>query len=165
MSETTPLTERQENILAAIHDAIRHRGYPPSIREIGDAVGLASTSSVAGQLKALERGGYIRRTGGRGQSRTIELVRRPVITAATAGHVLHEYGHRGTEPGPFRRALIEAIARADILDRAQLADAYPGYVAAVSLIEGAEDGVEQLAAIAGVPAPAMLRPVPCGEAV
>ena len=44
-----------------IRASVTTRGYPPSIREIGDAVGLTSTSSVAHQLRTLERKGYLRR--------------------------------------------------------------------------------------------------------
>jgi repressor LexA len=55
------LTERQRTILQVIRASVTNRGYPPSIREIGDAVGLTSTSSVAHQLRTLERKGYLRR--------------------------------------------------------------------------------------------------------
>ncbi len=55
------LTERQRTILDVIRASVSSRGYPPSIREIGDAVGLTSTSSVAHQLRTLERKGYLRR--------------------------------------------------------------------------------------------------------
>ena len=55
------LTQRQRTILDVIRASVSSRGYPPSIREIGDAVGLTSTSSVAHQLRALERKGYLRR--------------------------------------------------------------------------------------------------------
>ena len=55
------LTERQRTILNVIRESVTSRGYPPSIREIGDAVGLTSTSSVAHQLRTLERKGYLRR--------------------------------------------------------------------------------------------------------
>ena len=55
------LTERQRTILDVIRASVTSRGYPPSIREIGDAVGLTSTSSVAHQLRTLERKGYLRR--------------------------------------------------------------------------------------------------------
>ncbi len=57
----TALTERQRVILETIRAAIADRGYPPSMREIGDVVGLHSPSSVKHQLDALERKGYIRR--------------------------------------------------------------------------------------------------------
>jgi repressor LexA len=55
------LTTRQRRILEVIRDAVTDRGYPPSIREIGEAVGLTSTSSVHSQLEALQRKGFIRR--------------------------------------------------------------------------------------------------------
>ena len=55
------LTQRQRRILEVIRDAVDRQGYPPSVREIGQAVGLTSTSSVAHQLTTLERKGYIRR--------------------------------------------------------------------------------------------------------
>src|SRR5215216_2041424 len=48
------LTTRQRRILEVIRDAVADRGYPPSIREIGEAVGLTSTSSVHSQLEALQ---------------------------------------------------------------------------------------------------------------
>jgi repressor LexA len=60
-SATSGLTERQRTILNVIRASVTSRGYPPSIREIGDAVGLTSTSSVAHQLRTLERKGYLRR--------------------------------------------------------------------------------------------------------
>ncbi|MFE9576193.1 transcriptional repressor LexA [Nocardia sp. NPDC006044] len=55
------LTVRQRKVLDVIRSSVSERGYPPSIREIGDAVGLTSTSSVAHQLRALERKGFLRR--------------------------------------------------------------------------------------------------------
>ncbi len=55
------LTPRQRSVLEYIRKSVRMRGYPPSIREIGDAVGLTSTSSVAHQLRSLERKGLLRR--------------------------------------------------------------------------------------------------------
>ncbi|WP_176562042.1 transcriptional repressor LexA [Mycolicibacterium palauense] len=60
-SPDSSLTERQRTILDVIRTSVTTRGYPPSIREIGDAVGLTSTSSVAHQLRTLERKGYLRR--------------------------------------------------------------------------------------------------------
>ncbi len=60
-TDNKQLTDRQRRILQVIRDAVVLRGYPPSIREIGDAAGLQSTSSVAYQLKELERKGFLRR--------------------------------------------------------------------------------------------------------
>lgn len=58
---TAGLTLRQRKVLEVIRDWIDRFGYPPSVREIGEAVGLTSTSSVAYQLRALERKGFLRR--------------------------------------------------------------------------------------------------------
>lgn len=55
------LTPRQRKVLEVIRSSVQRRGYPPSLREIGEAVGLTSPSSVAHQLSMLERLGYIRR--------------------------------------------------------------------------------------------------------
>src|SRR6266851_286009 len=59
MTET--LTERQEKILAFIKRSIQEQGYPPTIREIGEAFGIRSTNGVNDHLKALERKGYLLR--------------------------------------------------------------------------------------------------------
>ncbi len=55
------LSQRQTAILDFIKSEIRKKGYPPSVREIGDAVGLLSSSTVHGHLQTLEEKGYIRR--------------------------------------------------------------------------------------------------------
>ena len=55
------LTPRQRAILEVIHGHVDEHGYPPSVREIGDAVGLRSPSSVHAQLESLEAKGYLRR--------------------------------------------------------------------------------------------------------
>lgn len=59
MSDTTATTQRQQRILAFISATVRTRGYPPTVREIGEAVGLTSSSSVHAQLANLERKGLI----------------------------------------------------------------------------------------------------------
>jgi len=58
MSDITP---RQRRILDFIHETVRDRGYPPTVREIGEAVGLTSSSSVHAQLANLERKGLLRK--------------------------------------------------------------------------------------------------------
>ncbi|MER2138247.1 MAG: transcriptional repressor LexA, partial [Arthrobacter sp.] len=55
------MTPRQKKILETIQASVTANGYPPSMREIGDTVGLASLSSVTHQLSQLEKMGYIRR--------------------------------------------------------------------------------------------------------
>jgi len=66
------LTSRQRLVLETIRSSVEQRGYPPSMREIGDAVGLTSPSSVKHQLTVLERKGYVRRDPNR--PRAIEVV-------------------------------------------------------------------------------------------
>ena len=73
------LTPRQHRVLEVIRDSVERRGYPPSMREIGEAVGLTSSSSVSHQLATLERKGYLRRDANR--PRAIE-VRSPGDNAA-----------------------------------------------------------------------------------
>jgi repressor LexA len=82
------LTERQRTILEVIRSSVTTRGYPPSIREIGDAVGLTSTSSVAHQLRTLERKGYLRRDPNRPRAvdvRSAEDVANAAVTTDVAG--------------------------------------------------------------------------------
>jgi repressor LexA len=61
MSNLDSLSDKQRQILACINEAITRTGYPPSLREIGDLVGLSSISSVSHQLTQLELRGFIRR--------------------------------------------------------------------------------------------------------
>jgi repressor LexA len=65
------LTWRQRKVLQVIRESVQKRGYPPSMREIGEAVGLTSTSSVSYQLSTLQSKGYLRRDAGR--PRTVEV--------------------------------------------------------------------------------------------
>ena len=58
---TTPLTARQQQILEIIDQHVSERGYPPSVREIGKAIGLTSPSSVQNHLNRLNELGYLRR--------------------------------------------------------------------------------------------------------
>jgi repressor LexA len=61
MASEHGITARQQRILDFIARTVRDRGYPPTVREIGEAVGLTSSSSVHGQLANLERRGLLRR--------------------------------------------------------------------------------------------------------
>ena len=66
------LTTRQRRVLEVIRNSVDRRGYPPSLREIGEAVGLQSPSSVSYQLLALERKGFLRKDPNR--PRAIEVL-------------------------------------------------------------------------------------------
>ena len=70
--DETGLTPRQRRVLEVIRAAVERRGYPPSVREIGESVGLTSTSSVAHQLKVLQNKGFLRRDPNR--PRAVEVL-------------------------------------------------------------------------------------------
>jgi len=78
------LSKRQAEILAYIKDEVKVKGYPPSVREIAEAVGLASSSTVHGHLERLEQKGFIRRDPTK--PRAIEILgdSSPVVNEAQA---------------------------------------------------------------------------------
>jgi repressor LexA len=82
MLETPLLTARQQEILQFLGTYVDEHGYPPTVREIGDAVGLASPSTVHAHLANLERVGLLRRDPTK--PRAIELVGRPKPGAGAA---------------------------------------------------------------------------------
>lgn len=77
MEATEGLTPRQKEILTYIKREVIKRGYPPSVREIGQAVGLSSSSTVHGHLGKLEDKGFIRRDPTK--PRAIELINDPEV--------------------------------------------------------------------------------------
>ena len=79
------LTPRQRTILRFIHDWVQERGYSPSMREIGRAVGLTSTSSVEHQLSALESKGHLRREPGCPRTVEVRLPGVPPVSAKGPG--------------------------------------------------------------------------------
>lgn len=88
------LTERQKAILNYIKNEIRTRGYPPAVREIGEAVGLSSSSTVHSHLNQLESKGYIRRDPTKPRAIEItdqdyipnrEMIDVPLVGRVTAG--------------------------------------------------------------------------------
>jgi repressor LexA len=87
---TDSLTTRQRRVLEIIRSWVDEVGYPPSVREIGDAVGLTSTSSVAYQLRTLERKGYLRRDPNRPRAVGMLPVREDGDAAADAENTAPE---------------------------------------------------------------------------
>lgn len=69
------LTERQRQVLHAINEIVRKKGYPPTVREIGELLGMRSSCTVQRHLEALERKGYIKRD--RTKARSVEIVQAP----------------------------------------------------------------------------------------
>lgn len=107
------LTPRQQRVLEVIREAVETRGYPPSVREIGEAVGLRSASSVHYQLGTLERLGYLRRDPTR--PRAIEVRFDPETESSAPAHA------------PVRHVplLGEIAAGAPIIAEEHVEDLYP----------------------------------------
>jgi len=113
------LTARQRAILDAIRDSVERRGYPPSILEICDAAGLASTSSVAHQLRALERKGYLRRDPNRPRAVDVRL-------ADSAGAEVVTGPSREAVPSPVFVPVVGRIAAGGpILAEQLIEDVFP----------------------------------------
>ncbi len=123
------LTVRQRKVLDVIRSSVSERGYPPSIREIGDAVGLTSTSSVAHQLRALERKGYLRRDPNRPRAVDVrgldEAVR--AVTALPGGAEARESAAADpSRPTPtFVPVLGRIAAGGPILAEQAVEDVFP----------------------------------------
>ncbi|SON62341.1 LexA repressor [Mycobacterium simulans] len=115
------LTERQRTILNVIRASVTGRGYPPSIREIGDAVGLTSTSSVAHQLRTLERKGYLRRDPNR--PRAVDV--RGVDDAAAPTPVTEVAGSDALPEPTFVPVLGRIAAGGPILAEEAVEDVFP----------------------------------------
>lgn len=89
------ISDKQKKILDFIKNELQNKGYPPSVREICEAVGLKSTSTVHGHLEKLERHGYIRRDPTKPRAIEVidhnpyfsekELIEVPIIGKVTAG--------------------------------------------------------------------------------
>jgi repressor LexA len=123
--------ERRQRILDAIARTVAERGYPPSVREIADAVGLASTSAVHHHLIALERDGLIERSGH--ASRALRLTPAGQPAGAPVG---------GGKVTPFRMPV----------ERDTLTLPVMGEIAAGQPIEAYEDAAETLAVPASMDA-------------
>ena len=111
--DATGLTPRQQRILNVLRESIEKRGYPPSIREIGELVGLTSSSSVAHQLRVLEQKGFIKRDPNRPRALEVfipELMaaRRAIASADDAGY--DQTGLGDAAPTPTMVPMVGRIA-------------------------------------------------------
>jgi repressor LexA len=129
--------ERRQRIVDFIGRTVEERGYPPSVREIADAVGLASTSAVHHHLIALERDGLLER-GGK-HSRALRLTTRPKPVPAESAQGQPSEGAKVT---PFRMPV----------ERETLTLPVMGEIAAGQPIEAYEDPAETLAVPASMDA-------------
>lgn len=127
--DATGLTPRQQRVLAHIKDSIEKRGYPPSMREIGQAVGLTSTSSVAHQLRVLEEKGYLKRDPNR--PRALEVFLPEVMAARKAMGSAEESSYDETgigdaAPVPANVPVVGRIAAGGpILAEERVEDVFP----------------------------------------
>ncbi len=111
------LTPRQKLVLEVIRDSVERRGYPPTVREIGEAVGLTSTSSVSHQLKTLQTKGFLRRDPSRPRAVDVRLpgdadrlaLRDAARTAASARYA-DEAAEREAHPQPAYVPVLGRIA-------------------------------------------------------
>jgi repressor LexA len=127
--DATGLTPRQQRVLATIKEAIEKRGYPPSMREIGQAVGLTSSSSVAHQLRVLEEKGFLKRDPNR--PRALEVFLPEVMAARRSIGGAEESSYDETDVGDARpeAAYVPMVGRiaagGPILAEETLEDVFP----------------------------------------
>jgi repressor LexA len=128
-TDATGLTTRQQRILEHLRDFMERRGYPPSMREIGEAVGLTSSSSVAHQLKVLEEKGFVRRDPNR--PRALEVFLPEVMASRRAISSADESPHDETgvgdalPPATYVRMLGRIAAGGPILAEENLETVFP----------------------------------------
>jgi repressor LexA len=127
--DATGLTPRQQKVLATIKDSIEMRGYPPSMREIGGAVGLTSSSSVAHQLKTLEEKGFLRRDPNRPRALEVFLpevmaARRSISGADESSYDETDIGD-STPPASYVPLLGRIAAGGPILAEEQVSEVFP----------------------------------------
>ena len=117
------LTARQRKVLEVIRDSVERRGYPPTVREIGEAVGLTSTSSVSHQLAMLQKKGFLRRDPSR--PRAVD-VRMPGEVASAIERVEDEAAERSARPAPAYVPVIGRIAAGGpVLAEQAVEDVFP----------------------------------------
>jgi repressor LexA len=120
------LTARQRIILNIIRDAVERRGYPPSMREICDAAGLASTSSVSHQLAVLEQKGFIRRDPNRPRALEVRSSEDGPATAGPSLHPVDDDALNAANPAPAMVPVVGRIAAGGpILAEQVVEDVFP----------------------------------------
>jgi repressor LexA len=124
--DDTGLTQRQRRILEVIRAAVDRQGYPPSVREIGQAVGLTSTSSVAHQLATLERKGYIRRDPNRPRAVDVRPPDTGTAPRPPAPEPVDEEAERSARPSPTYVPVVGRIAAGGpVLAEQYVEDVFP----------------------------------------
>jgi repressor LexA len=118
------LTPRQRKVLEVIRDSVERRGYPPTVREIGEAVGLTSTSSVSHQLAMLQKKGFLRRDPSR--PRAVDVRMPGEMPTAVAERAVDEAAERAAKPTPAYVPVIGRIAAGGpVLAEQAVEDVFP----------------------------------------
>jgi repressor LexA len=104
------LTARQRKVLEVIRDSVQRRGYPPSMREIGESVGLTSTSSVSHQLRALQRKGFLLRDPNRPRAVVVRMPGSPSTQNEPETYETAAGQETATRPSPTYVPLVGRIA-------------------------------------------------------
>jgi repressor LexA len=104
------LTARQRMVLEVIRDSVQRRGYPPSMREIGEAVGLTSTSSVSHQLRTLQRKGFLLRDPNRPRAVVVRMPGSPAVQAEEESYEISNGQEAALRPSPAYVPLVGRIA-------------------------------------------------------
>jgi repressor LexA len=118
-ADETGLTPRQRKVLEVIRDSVERRGYPPTVREIGEAVGLTSTSSVSHQLMTLQKKGFLRKDPSK--PRAVD-VRMP----GDVDRAVDEAAERAAHPQPAYVPVVGRIAAGGpILAEQAIEDVFP----------------------------------------
>ena len=120
------LTPRQRKVLEVIRDSVERRGYPPTVREIGEAVGLHSTSSVSHQLSMLQKKGFLRRDPSRPRAVDVRLPGETAAANAAADAAQDEAAERAARPTPAYVPVIGRIAAGGpVLAEQAVEDVFP----------------------------------------
>ncbi len=106
-ADESGLTPRQRKVLEVIRESVERRGYPPTVREIGEAVGLTSTSSVSHQLSMLQKKGFLRRDPSKPRAVDVRL---PGEVAAALERAVDEAAERAAHPQPAYVPVVGRIA-------------------------------------------------------
>jgi repressor LexA len=157
MSDTAAITTRQQRILDFIAETVADRGYPPTVREIGEAVGLTSSSSVHAQIANLERLGLLHRDPTKPRAMTLDRPKTHAVAIPLLGRIaagapilaaedIDEYVTVPLELAPDDRRHLALTVAGDSMIGAGIFD---GDVVVVRTQDHAEDGDIVAALLAG----------------
>ena len=123
------LTWRQRKVLQVIRESVQKHGYPPSMREIAEAIGLTSTSTVSHHLSTLQRKGYLHRDAGRARTVEVRLPGHPAVRPEPGREADEDAEIPGIDIPSQEAAYVPVVGRiaagAPILDEQHVEDVFP----------------------------------------